>query len=127
MLQETADEFFSGQRAESGLAGFGVLIAKGHLAIFQFQDAMVADGHPENVSGEVLHGGSSIADRLTVHNPALLPDGFGNVVEEISLSQSLSELCAKDLGKALHRKEEVFPPRQPVLSIQSQGCQVQGV
>jgi hypothetical protein len=122
MLQETADEFFSGQFAESGLAGFGVLIAKSHLAIFQFQDAVVADGHPENVSGEVLHGGSSIADRLTVHNPILFPDGFGNVVEEIGLSQSLSELCAKDLGEGLHREEEVFTPRQPVLSIQSQGA-----
>ena len=122
MLQETADEFFSGQRAESGLASFGVLIAKDHLAIFQFQDAVVADGNPENVSGEVLHGGSSIADRLRVHNPVLLPDGFGNVIEEIGLSQSLSELCAKDLGEGLHREEEVFSPRQPVLSIQSQGA-----
>ena len=117
MLQETADEFFSGQRAEPGLAGFGVLIAKGHLAIFQFQDAVVADGNPENVSGEVLHGGSSISDQLTVHNPVLLPDGFGNVIEEIGLLQSLSELCAKDLGEGLHREEEVFSPRQPVLSI----------
>jgi len=122
MLQETADEFFSGQRAEPGLAGFGVLIAKGHLAIFQFQDAVVAYGNSENVSGEVLHGGASIADRLTVHNPILLPDGIGNVVEEIGLSQSLSELCAKDLGEGLDREEEVFLPRQPVLSVQSQGA-----
>ena len=85
MLKEAADEFFSGQRAEPGLAGFGVLVAKGHLAVFQLQDTVVADGHPEYVSGEVLHGSSPVADQLTVHDPVLLPNGFGNVVEEIGL------------------------------------------
>jgi hypothetical protein len=34
MLQETAHEFFNGQGAELGLASFGILVAKGHFAIF---------------------------------------------------------------------------------------------
>lgn len=96
MLQETADECFNGQGAEFGLASFGILVAKGHFAIFQFQDVVVADGHPENICGEILHGGLSIADRFAVHDPFLFPDRFGNVLEEISFSQSIPELGSKD-------------------------------
>ena len=96
MLQKTANEFFNGQGAELGLASFGILIAKGHFAIFQFQDTVVVDSHSKNICGEILHGGLSIADRFAVHDPFLLPDRFGNVLEEIGLSQSFPELGSED-------------------------------
>ena len=96
MLQETADEFFNGQGAKLGLASFGILVAKGHFAIFQFQDTVVVDRHSKNICGEILHGGLPIADGFAVHDPCLLPNRFGNVLEEIGLSQSIPELGAKD-------------------------------
>ena len=102
MLQETANKFFSGQGAELGLASFGILVAKGYIVIFQFQDTVVIDSHSENICGEVLHGGLSIADRFAVHDPVLHPDRFGNIVKEVGLSQSLSELSSKDDGEGFH-------------------------
>ena len=104
VLQETANEFFSGQGAELGLTSFGIFVSKGHFAIFQFQDVVVADGHPEDVSGDVLHCGSPIADRFAVHDPFLLPDVFWNIVEKIGLSQSIPELGSKDPGEGFHRE-----------------------
>jgi hypothetical protein len=111
VLQETANEFFSGQGAELGLASIGIFVSKGHFGIFQFQDVVIADGHPENVSGDVLHCGPPVADRFAVHDPFLLPNRFGNVVEEISLSQSIPELGSKDPGEGFHREQEIFASR----------------
>ena len=70
MLEEAADEFLSSEGTGDKLASFGGVIAERHLVVFQFEDALVADGNPENVGGQVLQGAQAIAHRLASLSPA---------------------------------------------------------
>ena len=56
MLEKAADELLGGKGRGSELAGVGGTEAEGDLAIGQFQDAIVADGHAKDVGGQVLEG-----------------------------------------------------------------------
>ena len=56
MLQETVDELFGVQGTTCFCAGLGGAVAKGDTIIFQFEDAVVANGDPENVRGQILQG-----------------------------------------------------------------------
>ena len=75
VLQEAADEFFGRRGAEPGAAGVGEAVTECHFAVFQFEDAVVADGDAEDVGGEILEGVEAIANRLAMHHPLLLPYG----------------------------------------------------
>ena len=82
MLQEAVDEFFGGECAQLELAGVRGTVAKGHLVVFQLDQAAVADGYPENIGGQVFQGCAPIAHRFAVHHPILLPDLAWNCVKE---------------------------------------------
>ena len=73
MLQKPPDEFHGGKGAGLEFPGVGRSVAKGHFSLSQFQDAVVADGHPKDVRRQVLQGREAIADRLAMHDPGLLP------------------------------------------------------
>jgi len=73
MLQEAADELLSWKRAHSEFAGFGGAVAKRHLSIGQFQNAVVADGDAKDVRRQVPQGREATADRLAMHHPGLSP------------------------------------------------------
>jgi hypothetical protein len=49
MLQKPADEFLSTESADLGLLGAGIFILEGDLAIFQGEDAVIADGHTKDI------------------------------------------------------------------------------
>jgi hypothetical protein len=49
-------------------------VAKGYLVVLQHDQAPVADGHTEDIRGQVLQGGAAIPHRLAVHHPILLPN-----------------------------------------------------
>jgi hypothetical protein len=50
-----------------------ILIAKGELTVVELENAVVAEGHAEDVGGEIFQGGLAAADRLTVDDPVLCP------------------------------------------------------
>lgn len=64
VLEEAVDEPFGRESAERGLAGIGRTVAKGNVIVFEFYQAAVADGDPEDVGSQVLQCGASIADRF---------------------------------------------------------------
>ena len=51
VLKETTDEFLGSDGAVPGFSGRRVFVAKGHVIIFHFQDAIVTDSHPKDVRG----------------------------------------------------------------------------
>jgi hypothetical protein len=58
--------------------------------VLQLGQAAVADGHTEDIRGQVLEGGTTIAHRLAVHNPRQSPLSCG-----ISRERSLSMLSKR--------------------------------
>jgi len=74
MLQETMDELMSSEGTAFFRTGFGVAIAKRHTVILQLEEAVVAEGNPENVRCQILQGIEAGAHSFTVHDPVLLPD-----------------------------------------------------
>ena len=60
VLPETVDELLGVQGAELGLASGGGAIAKGHLAVGEFDDAVVAEGDAKDVGGRYFTGGSPV-------------------------------------------------------------------
>src|SRR5215211_6157404 len=105
------DELFGAQGTSFFSTGLGVAIAEGHTIPCQLQDPVVANGHPENVRGQILQGVQTRADRFTVHNPLLLPDLRRDARITISASQRLLEFATKNFGEGAHWQEEIVSCR----------------
>ena len=73
MLQEAMNEIFSTQRARSFHSGLRVPITKRDLVVFQLQDAVIANGHSEDVGCKILQGSQARSHFFTMHDPLLLP------------------------------------------------------
>lgn len=76
------DELLGGESAELELSRIGRSVAKGDLVVFEFDQAAVGDGDPENVRSQVLESSASIADLFAVDDPFLLPDSSRDIVGE---------------------------------------------
>jgi len=101
VLPETTNELFSRERAQFGFVSLCVFGAKRYLASGQLEDAIVADGNPEDVRCQILQGGQSITHRLTMHHPLLLPHLGRDIFKEIRWPQRVAEFSAKDARKGL--------------------------
>ena len=107
------DKLFGGEGAERDLAGSGRAIAKGDLVVFEFDQAAVADGNTEDVGSQVLEGSAAVADRFTVDDPILLPDGGRDIVGEVGSLESVKEFGPEDPGEGFDWEQEVVVGRQP--------------
>ena len=67
---------------------------------------MIADGHPKNVSRQVLHRDAAIPDRLGVHDPVWLPNGARDRVKEVCFLPGGTELGAKNLTQGFDWQQE---------------------
>ena len=92
------DELLGGDSAELELAGSGRAVAKGDLVVFEFYEAAIADGDPEDVRGQVLESGASIANRFAVNDPLLLPDGGRDIVGEVGFLECVLEFGSENPG-----------------------------
>jgi len=91
------------------LRGGRCLVLQGDLAVCQLEHAVIADGHPENVWGQRAQSLLAPADRLTVHDPILVPYGLIDAWPQGGLVQSVSELRAEKHCQRLDGHEEVGP------------------
>jgi hypothetical protein len=96
-----------GQGGHSLLVGFPVLIAKGDLTVLEFEEAVVAEGHAEDIGGEIFQGGLATADRLTIDDPILLPDLRWDLGVEGSVLEGVTELGTEDLPQGLDRDQKL--------------------
>lgn len=120
VLEEAVDELFGREGAERDLAGSGRAVAKGDLVVFEFYQAAIADGDPEDVGSQVLEGSASIADRFAVNDPLLLPDGGRDIVGEAGFLEGVKEFGPENPGEGLDRDQEVMVGREPGAVIEGQ-------
>lgn len=107
------DELFGREGAAGVLAGSGRAVAKSDPVIFEFDEAAVGDGDPEDVGSEILEGGAAIADRLAVDDPLLFPDISRDAEGEAESLKGMQEFGFEDPGEGFDREEEVAAGRQP--------------
>jgi hypothetical protein len=84
-----------------------VLITKSDLTVFEFEDSVVAEGHAEDIGGQIFEHGLAAAGRLTVHDPVLLPSWRGNLGTEGRFLEGVTELGAEDLAQSLNGDQEL--------------------
>ena len=89
MLQKAMNELLRTQRTTFFCAGLGIAISKGDAIIFQLEEAVVAQGDPENIGSQILQRIQTGADFFTVYNPLLLPDLCRDPGITIAAMQSL--------------------------------------
>jgi hypothetical protein len=116
VLQKPPNELFGGYRTGLALIRGRFLVLKSDFAILQLKDAAVADGHAKDVRGQVSEGRLAPADRLTVHDPVLLPDWRINEWEQGGLFQSVSEFGAEEHRQGLDVHQKVLLGSVPVAS-----------
>ena len=97
----------AGQGSELVRFGLAVLITKSDLAVFEFEDAVVAEGDAEDIGGEIFESSLAAADRLTIDDPILLPDLRWHLWVEGSFLEGVAELGAEDLAQSLDGHQEL--------------------
>jgi hypothetical protein len=72
------------------------LVLKRDVAILQREEALMADGHSNDIRGKISEGVFATADWLTVHHPVLFPYVLIDVREQVGFFQLVSERGAED-------------------------------
>jgi len=83
--------------------------------IGELHQSAIADGDTEDVRGQVLEGGLSIADRLAVDDPILLPDLWRYLSKGGRLFEEVEEFGTEEFGKGFNWQEEIVVSWQPGL------------
>src|SRR5262245_26617461 len=99
VLKKPPNALFGSDRRGCRVIRGRVLILKRDLAIFQRDDAIVADGHANDVRGQIAKGVLATADGLAVHDPVLAPGALIDEREQLSLMQLRSELSTEEHGQ----------------------------
>jgi hypothetical protein len=73
----------------------------------EFEDAVVAESHTEDVGSQIFEDGLAAAGRLTIHDPILLPDLRWHLRVEGSFLEGVAELGAEDLAQSLSGDQEL--------------------
>jgi hypothetical protein len=95
-LQETADELQGIEREGPQTSAAGFFVGEGDRGLLDLEDAVIGDGHLEDVGGEILDRGLGIGDRLAVDVPVLLPGFGGDLIEQCGLADPRAELAAEE-------------------------------
>jgi hypothetical protein len=117
MLEKAMDELFGGESAEGGLAGSGRAVTKGDLVVFEFDQAAIADGDPEDVGSQVFKGSTATANRFAVNDPILFPDFGGDGIGKAGSLKGVMEFGPEDFGEGFDWEQEMMVGREPGAAI----------
>jgi len=126
MLEETLQETFDGEGAGFELSGVGRAILESDLgsletaAMLNGDQAAIADGDAMNIGSQIFESSLTIANGFAMDDPILVPNLCGDLIKERGVLQSASKGSTEQLGKGLHRQEEVIAGRKPELPIWAQ-------
>jgi hypothetical protein len=107
VLEETTDEFLGTDDAVPDFSSIRVLVAKGDVIVFYFQDAIVtasatvAHGHAKDIGSQILQCSYPTADGLKVNHPIFLPRLSGDALQQGRFLQFIAELGPKQDGEGL--------------------------
>jgi len=124
---QPADACLGTAGAALGVLGLGRLVWAGDRTIFKVEEAVMADGHAQEVGRPLLEGVSASAHRCTRHHPVPCPALTGDTVKHGGLSQRRAECGTTHEGKCLDRPQEIvsgWPPGPASPSPPARGPQV---
>lgn len=114
MLQKAPHELHCRQGHGLPLPSGGILVTKGHLIVFQGNDAVVGHGDPVDITGQVAqHLLRLLEGRAREDDPVLVPDLFGEVLFGQGLSGQLHEDGPEDRRERPDRHDELPAGRSP--------------
>jgi len=113
LVQETTHELFGPHRTVARLRRGRVLVLQCDVAFFELQDTVSADGDPKDVRSAIPEGLLATADRLTVHDPVLLPDVGIQQRKQGGLVPWNWGLGSEQPRERLHVDQAVLPGGQP--------------
>jgi len=113
VLKEAADKLFGGDGRESCPICGRVLVGECDLAIFEREDAAIADGDAKDVRSEVFDGGLARAYGLRVNDPIFAPNLRVKEMEEIALFERVPELGAEQDRERFDVNEEILSGCSP--------------
>lgn len=116
VLQETGDELFDGHGFDFPLLGFAVFVFESDHAVFELEQALVADGNLENIRRQILERVLAGAYWLEVNDPLLFPGFRRDGVEEFGrgLFQGVTKFSAEDFGERALGHEKILARGQPL-------------
>ena len=115
VLKEATHKLLTRNRHRTPLVVPGVLVAEGHLAVLDTQDAMVGNGDPMDVASQVRQDVLGALDgRLAVDHPLLPAYGIGNPHVRQGFGHQAEEDAAEDWRQGPDRHEVVFAGRPPL-------------
>jgi hypothetical protein len=110
-----AAAFLSPESAELGVLGVGIVVLEGDLTSCPCQEAVMADGHANDVGRERLERVSAWANWLAMDHPVLCPNRCGDAVKPGGLSQRRAAVGTQHDREGLHRDQASGPGGQPWL------------
>ena len=119
VLEETAHELVSGERAGAPLLALAVLVAQSHGVLVDGEDASIGNCDAVDVAGEVIeHGGFALSPGLAPGDPIAAPYVGGQLRFEVGafFFECVVELAAHELGQGAHGHEKRMlglSPRSP--------------
>jgi hypothetical protein len=92
VLQKTANQLFGRQRTGFELVGGRGLVLNGDVALLPREEAVGADGHPNDVRRQRSHGFFPTAHRFPVNAPVRVPDLGLHARDQVGLVPVVSDL-----------------------------------
>ncbi|SRR6266571_4811436 len=96
VLEKPTHKLLGRQRTGFALVRGRLLVLERDVAIFQREDAVVAEGNAEEVPSTISEGVLAAADRHTVHDPVFVPYGLIDERASSSLVPLVDELGAEE-------------------------------
>lgn len=96
MLEETADELQNVENHGPGTIASGLTVAEEDLTVFDLDNALVGNSHPEDIRREVLDRSLRISNGLGVDIPVGCPHFLWYFIEQACLDHVLSKDCTKN-------------------------------
>ena len=104
--KHTTEKLFGTHRSAGDLRRGRILVLARAVAILQRADAVMADGHPQDVRSKRAEGVLAMADGLRVHDPVCGPYVLVDARAERGLLPWIAELRPEDHGERLDMDEE---------------------
>jgi hypothetical protein len=96
MLQKPAKKLDSGDSGMTDRLRTVIAVLKGHRSVVNGFDPAVGDGNAKNVAAQVIQNLVARAGMLAMNDPAFLPDGSRDALEQTCLFQPRADLGAED-------------------------------
>lgn len=109
MLQKPVHEFHDIQSHLPPASALGFFILEDHLAVFESNDAAIADGHPEDIRGQVTDTVVTVGQGLAIDIEGFIPDSRINGVGHSGRLQLFLELGLEYFGHGFDRSKKIQP------------------